>query len=89
MGGAHHRRLRRLRRLAGGARGGRLKIETALVQAEIPVAEIGLEDRVFEAGGIARRIRVFRLPDENPHRRVTFERRIPWPKSGTTRFTSA
>jgi len=56
---------------------GRLKIETALVQADIPVADIGLEDRVFEAGGIARRIRVFRLPDENPHRRVTLERRIP------------
>jgi hypothetical protein len=56
---------------------GSLKIETALVQADIPVADIGLEDRVFEAGGIARRIRVFRLPDENPHRRVTLERRIP------------
>ena len=55
---------------------GTLKIETALVQTEIPVAEIGLEDRVFEAGGIARRIRVFRLPDENPQRRVTLERRI-------------
>ena len=54
-----------------------MKIETALVEAEIPIAEIGLEDHVFEAGGIARRIRVFRLPDENPHRRVTLERRIP------------
>jgi hypothetical protein len=55
---------------------GRLMIETALVQTENPVAEIGLEDLVFEAGGIARRLRVFRLPDENPHRRVTLERRI-------------
>ena len=55
---------------------GSLKIETALVQAEIPVADIGLEDLVFEAGGIARRIRVFRLPDDNPHRTVTLERRI-------------
>ncbi len=55
---------------------GSLKIETALVQTEIPVADIGLEDLVFEAGGIARRIRVFRLPDENPHRTVTLERRI-------------
>jgi len=56
---------------------GSLRIETALVKTEIPVAEIGLEDLAFEAGGIARRIRVFRLPDENPHRRVTLERRIP------------
>ena len=55
---------------------GTLKIDTALVQAEIPVADIGLEDLVFEAGGIRRRIRVFRLPDENPHRTLTLERRI-------------
>ena len=58
-------------------RAGRLRIETSLVETEIPVAEIGLEDLVFEAGGIARRLRVFRLPDENPHRRVALERRIP------------
>jgi len=57
-------------------RAGRLKIETALVQEAIPVAEIGLDDLVFEAGGLGRRIRVFRLPDENPHRRVRLERRV-------------
>ena len=57
-------------------RAGTLKIETALVQAEIPVADIGLDDLVFEAGGIRRRIRAFRLPDENPHRRIQLERRI-------------
>jgi len=55
---------------------GSLRIETALVKAEIGVADIGFEDLVFEAGGIGRRIRVFRLPDENPHRRVRIERRI-------------
>jgi len=58
------------------ARAGTIKIETALVQAEIPIAEIGYEDRAWEAGGIGRRIRVFRLPDENPHSQVTVERRI-------------
>jgi hypothetical protein len=57
-------------------RAGTLKIDTALVKAEIPIAEIGLKDKVFEAGGIKRQIRVFRLPDENPHRRLTLERRI-------------
>jgi Protein of unknown function (DUF3604) len=57
-------------------RAGSLRIETALVQTEIPVDEIGLEDLVFEASGLARRIRVFRLPDENPHRHVTLERCI-------------
>ena len=46
------------------------------MQTEILVADIGLEDLVFQAGGIARRIRIFRLPDENLHRTVTLERRI-------------
>jgi hypothetical protein len=57
-------------------RAGRLRIDTALVQADIAIEDIGLDDLVFEAGGIARRIRVFRLPDANPQRRVTLERRI-------------
>ena len=55
---------------------GILKIETALVQTEIAVADIGLEDQVFDAGGIGRRIRIFRLPDENVHSTVTLERRV-------------
>jgi hypothetical protein len=57
-------------------RAGTLRIDTPLVKAELPVAEIGLEDRAFEAGGIGRRIRVFRLPDDNPHRRMQLTRRI-------------
>ena len=55
---------------------GSLKIETALVETEIRVADIGLQDLVFEAGGIGRRIRVFRLPDVNDQRSVTLERRV-------------
>ena len=56
---------------------GTLVIDTDLVQAEIAIADIGLDDTAFDAGGIGRRIRVFRLPDANPHRRVMLERRIP------------
>ncbi len=59
------------------AAAGTLKIETELVQTEINIADIGLEDTVFEAGGIKRQIRVFRMPDENPHDVVKIERRIP------------
>ncbi len=55
---------------------GSLRIDTALVQAEIPIAEIGYDDLVFDAGGLGRRIRVFRLPDANPHRAMTIERRL-------------
>lgn len=61
---------------------GVLRIDTALVQANIPLSEIGFEDRAFEAGGIGRRIRVFRLPDENPNRKVHVERTIPLRSEG-------
>ena len=56
---------------------GTLEIATNLVQASLPIATVGFEDRVFDAGGLARRIRAFRLPDTNPHRRVRIARRIP------------
>ncbi len=55
---------------------GVLKIHTPLVKEEIAVKDIGLNDLVFDAGGIRRRIRVFRLPDENPHQALTIERRV-------------
>jgi hypothetical protein len=55
---------------------GTLRIDTALVKCEIAIADIGLKDLRFEAGGIGRRIRVFRLPDHNPHRRLQLTRRI-------------
>ena len=57
-------------------RAGRLEIDTALVKTSLDIAEIGLEDRVFAAGGIKRQLRVFRLPDENPARRLRLERRV-------------
>lgn len=58
------------------ASAGTLRLDTALVKAEIDVASIGLDDRIFDAGGIRRRIRVFRMPDDNPHRRIDIEREV-------------
>jgi len=55
---------------------GTLKIHTDLVSEEIAVADIGYNELIFANGGIDRRIRVFRLPDDNPHRAVTVERRV-------------
>ncbi len=55
---------------------GTLEIDTALVKARVNIADIGREDLVFEAGGIGRRIRIFRLPDGNSHCRVNIERRL-------------
>jgi len=54
-----------------------LRIDTPLVKCDIAIADIGREDMVFEAGGIGRRIRVFRLPDENQHQQAQISRRIP------------
>jgi hypothetical protein len=61
---------------------GTLTINTPLVQCELAIADIGREDTVYEAGGIQRRIRVFRMPDENPHTQFTLTRRIPLKSSG-------
>ena len=55
---------------------GTLSIDTDLVKAEIQISDIGYEDIVFDAGGLGRKIRVFRLPDENLHRNVEIERNI-------------
>jgi hypothetical protein len=55
---------------------GTLKIDTALVQEEIAVESIGYDEMIFANGGIDRRIRVFRLPDDNPHKVVKLERRM-------------
>jgi len=55
---------------------GVLSIETNLVKVDIPVADIGYDELVFEAGGLGRKIRVFRLPDENPHTAVNVERQV-------------
>jgi hypothetical protein len=63
-------------RLADG-RKGRLVLDTKLVKADLPLAEIGLEDHLFEADGILPRfVRVFRLPNRNPTRAMRFSRRI-------------
>ena len=55
---------------------GVLSIETELVEADIQISDIGYEDIVFDAGGLGRKIRVFRLPDENSHSSVEIERPI-------------
>ena len=56
---------------------GRLEIDTALVKADIAVADIGIDDTVFEVeGGIGRRLRVFRLPEQNPVQAWRLSRRI-------------
>lgn len=56
---------------------GKLSVRTRSAECEVAVAEIGYHDRVFEAGGLDRQVRLFRLPDDNPHKALTIERQIP------------
>ncbi len=43
---------------------GSLEIETTLIKAKFDLAEISLDDLVLDAGGLDRKIRIFRLPEE-------------------------
>ncbi len=40
-----------------------LRIETGHVSGKIDLKKVGLEDHILDAGGLDRRIRIFRLPD--------------------------
>lgn len=55
---------------------GRIRIDTQLLQFEIEVQSIGLEDTVIEAGGLGRRMRIFRLPDELRETAISVEQTI-------------
>jgi len=55
---------------------GTLSIRTELINEDIPINEIVRDEQIFENGGINRRIRVFRLPDINPHHQININRSI-------------
>lgn len=55
---------------------GDLEVTTNHGTLSAPLADIGIEDIVMEAGGLERKLRAFRLPDENPHRTLTTELEI-------------
>jgi hypothetical protein len=63
--------------LLADPRAGTLRLDTALVKAELPVDGIGLQDQVLSTGGgIGRQMRVFRLPDRNDCSSVQLTRRV-------------
>jgi hypothetical protein len=61
---------------------GRLQVTTNHGDLDLDLAQIGLEDTVLEAGGLARRLKVMRMPDERLGRNVKIERKIPLKASG-------
>jgi hypothetical protein len=44
---------------------GQLVLKTNRVKANLALGKVGLEDIVFEAGGLDRKLRIFRLPETN------------------------
>ncbi|PPR55786.1 MAG: hypothetical protein CFH10_02440, partial [Alphaproteobacteria bacterium MarineAlpha4_Bin2] len=57
-------------------------VTTNLGEMLLPLSEIGIEDVTMSAGGLDRKIRVFRLPDENPHRTIAREVEVPLKAGG-------
>ncbi len=62
---------------------GMLVLETAPISFRLALEEIGYEDRVFALDGpLPRHIRVFRLPESNPHRAFRFAWRPSLSRAG-------
>ncbi len=66
------------------AGGGELAISTNRGDLNLPLDAIGLEDTVLDAGGLARQLRVFRLPGERLEREVSVTRTIDLEETGDT-----
>ncbi len=53
-----------------------LHLDAGIAQGRVGYHEIGLEDHIIEAGGLGLALRLFRLPDRNPHRSLHLERQV-------------
>lgn len=59
------------------ANAGMLILDTALVKATVEIDQIGRNEITFEAGGLSRRIKLFRLPEHNSMDEISREVEIP------------
>jgi hypothetical protein len=58
------------------ARAGTLSVTTPQGEEALSLADFGCKEVVFDYGMLGRRMRVFRLPDQNPHGTVSVTRHI-------------
>jgi hypothetical protein len=58
------------------AKNGSMKIETNVVSGEIDLSMLAGDRMTFEGGGLGRRISVYRLPESDWSRRVTFDHAV-------------
>jgi hypothetical protein len=56
---------------------GTLELETPLVRCGVPLEEIGYDEAIFDRSGVLPRfVRILRMPAENAHRSLRFERTV-------------
>jgi hypothetical protein len=55
---------------------GTLRFQTAPVSGEVSIGDLGIEPRVFNAGGLGRAIALQRLPEQMDRSRITVRRRV-------------
>jgi hypothetical protein len=63
---------------------GTIAIDTPHVRESIALSTLGCEDTVLNAGGLERRVRLFRLPDANLHSDFTLDRTVAIAEDGDT-----
>jgi hypothetical protein len=68
----------------GEADAGELRIETRHVSAALGIADIGIDDVVFDGGGLERLVKVYRLPDAPRDRRMRHSLEVPVRAAGDT-----
>lgn len=56
--------------------GGDLTFDSSEGRFSVPISRIGLDDHVFDAGGLGKKVRIFRLPDEIETWQMAFETRV-------------
>lgn len=65
---------------------GVLHIKTNVIECDIPLPDIGIEDRHYDCGGLYKALRVFRLPDALTAHRLAFSRTVRLQDDGDTRL---
>ncbi len=68
------------------ANSGTLKIETAHVSAEIDIADIGLEPKIYAAGGVGKALKIYRLPETMTTTKVSHTQFVKLNETGDTKL---
>ena len=65
---------------------GHLMFKTAPIAGEVAIGELGLTERIFDAGGLQRAVKLYRLPTVMTERHLLLERKLRLRPQGDTRL---